>query len=213
MDGSRFDRFVSALAAGTTRRHAFRAAAAGAFAGLLGHAATTEVAAACVRPGKKGCAGPQRRGCCKDATCRGGTKTKEGTCVCKGSLTPCGATCVHPKSDRNNCGRCNKRCAPGHSCKAGKCTSMLGCQAGNHLCSGQQPNCPGTSNRNCFCTTDVHGIPRCADESTSFCMNCTRNTDCGPGRMCFRANFGICSCDDPGENGNACMVATCDGSS
>jgi hypothetical protein len=213
MDGSRFDGFVRALTARTTRRRALLELAGSALASLLSLARVEETSAACVKPGKLGCKGPRNGKCCDGARCTRGNKDHAGRCVCLRSLKQCGRDCVNTKNDPKHCGRCNKRCAPGHSCKSGRCTSKLGCKAGQHFCSnGVVTPCPRTSNPNCLCITDVHGTPRCVDGTVGDCSDCTRNADCGPDMVCFRADSGACKChEQPPSNGNACFLATCGG--
>lgn len=210
MDGSRFDGFVRALATGATRRRALRGVAGSAFAGLLGHLGIEEAAAACVKPGKKGCQGPRHRKCCTGARCQGGTKDKVGKCVCSGSHKQCDTTCVNTKKDRKHCGSCNNRCPGALICEGGECVSVLGCRAGDQYCNQSdppnQPKCPHTTNPNCHCITDVEGNQRCSDFATGFCKACTTNADCGSGNVCFDANGPLCICAS-----TACAAATCDG--
>lgn len=212
MDGSRFDGIVRGLATGATRRRTLLGLG-GVLAGLFGHLGVEEAAAACVKPGKLGCKGPRNGKCCDGARCIRGNSDHAGRCVCLRSLKQCGRECVNTQSDPKHCGGCNKRCASGHSCKAGRCTSKLGCRAGHHFCtSGAATPCPRTSNPNCLCITDVHGTPRCVDRTVGTCSDCTRNADCGPGMACMRANFGVCKChEQPPSNGNFCAAATCGG--
>ncbi len=43
-------------------------------------------------------------------------------CVCQRGYTDCGdGVCRNLKIDRNNCGRCGRRCAPGRRCRNGRC--------------------------------------------------------------------------------------------
>jgi hypothetical protein len=211
LDGSRFDGIIRALATGTTQRRTLLGLAGSALAGLLGQVGMEDASAACIKPGKKGCNGPRNRKCCQGATCQGGSNTKNGRCTCKSGLKQCGNECVNLKKDKENCGNCKNQCAGTRTCKQGKCTSKLGCRAGQQFC-GNSDSCPGATNPDCVCLTDVHGTPHCVNFVGATCSNCTRNVDCGPDMVCIRANFGGCNCDVvAGSNGNACTVATCDG--
>jgi len=206
MDGLRFDGITRALATGTTRRHTLLGVAGSAIAGLLGFTGIEDAAAACIKPGKKGCDGPKDKKCCKGATCQGGSKDKEGRCKCRGSLKQCGSTCVNTQQDEKHCGKCNKKCTGSNRCKSGKCTSKLGCKVGDAICDQTGAvNCPGTTNPACVCITDVEDTHRCSDFTDAFCSTCTSNADCGLGLVCFPANIGQCTCP-----GNACSVESCD---
>jgi len=207
MDGTRFDGFARTLAAGRTRRRALQALAGGTLAGLLGlTGGVEEAAAACVKPGKKGCKGPKNKKCCPGSVCKGGSTKKEGTCKCKGGTTKCGSKCVNTETDKNNCGDCGKKCAGTNSCRDGVCTGTFGCPAGPNYCAAGEPIvlCPGF--QGCVCATDVEGGAHCSDSSTAGggCSNCVRNSDCGPGLICI---FGGGDCNCP--NGKLCMSATC----
>ncbi len=129
---------------------------------------------------------------------------------CRGKRKKCGAKCVNTKKDNKHCGKCNNACQGQNSCKNGKCTSKLGCKAGQGLdiCETlEEPPCPGRGN--CACLTDVQGGAHCSDLTDGACFNCRKNADCGPGEICIALG---CDCDDfPGSNGNACISATCDG--
>jgi hypothetical protein len=211
MDGSRFDGFVRALATGATRRRTLQRLVGGTFAGLLGHAGIEATAAACVKPGKLGCKGPQHGKCCSGAKCKRGSKTKAGRCVCTRSRKRCGNECVNTKTDDKHCGGCNKRCAPGHSCQNGRCISKRGCKAGQNFCNAANPAlCDDTLD--CVCITDLDGTPRCSDFTDGVCSDCTSNAGCPDGFVCFKATGPNCNCGgQPGSNGNACVRANCGG--
>ncbi len=42
--------------------------------------------------------------------------------TCPPELTACGTNCVDTRSDRENCGSCASRCAPGEACSGGTCS-------------------------------------------------------------------------------------------
>lgn len=208
MDGARFGGLIRKLAMGKTRRQAFQGLTGSAVAGLLAHLGGEEAAAACVKPGRNGCQGPQHRKCCNGAACKEGNEEKKGRCVCAGSLTQCGSKCVNTKIDKRHCGRCNRGCPAAQICRGGRCTSKLGCKAGGSFCNKFPSivNCPGTDNPHCVCVTDLEGIPHCSDLTGNFCSGCTSSAQCPDGFVCIPANIGGCLC-----NGNACIQATCDG--
>ncbi len=211
MDGSRFDRITRALAIGQTRRRTLQGIFGGTFAGLLGLAGVEDAAAACVKPGKKGCDGPKNKKCCDGAICKGGSNNQEGRCRCKGKLKQCDGKCVNINKDDKHCGKCNKKCTGQNTCKNGKCTSKLGCKAGQNLCKdGLAALCPGRDD--CGCLTDVNGTARCSDFAGA-CADCTKNSDCPDGFVCIDASsLNFCGCPGEGEGtGNACVSATCDG--
>jgi hypothetical protein len=216
MDGPRFDGITRAWATGQTRRLALSRLGGGALAGLLAHLGMKEAGAACVKPGRKGCKGPRHRKCCAGAVCKGGNKHKMGTCQCRsglGGLTQCGDRCVDLEYDERHCGACDKPCPANHSCLLGKCVSRLGCPAGFDFCAqpGDPALCPGSSNPNCHCVTDVHGTAHCADWSSSHCSFCESNADCGPNGVCFDAKACGCNVNPEDGNGNGCVTAGCDG--
>ncbi len=163
MDGSRFDGLVRTLATGQTRRRALQSLGGGSLASLLGLAGLEDAAAACVKPGKKGCDGPKNKQCCDGARCQGGTNTKEGRCKCKGNLKQCDGKCVNTNKDDKHRGMCNKKCRGSNMCEKGKCISKLGCKAGEgrDLCqTGQLTLCPGrkrTARRAIAKATPTHG--------------------------------------------------------
>ncbi len=222
MDGSRFDGITRALATDQTRRWTLQGFAGSALAGLLGLIGSEDAAAACVKPGKKGCDGPNNKQCYRGTTCQGGSRTKEGTCKCTGKLKACGGTCVNTKKDDKHCGGCNKRCKGQNTCKNGRCTSKLGCKAGFTICNETKPIedlddpriCGGSGlSLICLCITDVSGVARCVDVGDSACSTCKRNADCGPGFVCVDGRGPACNCPEANGvgRGNACFRANCDG--
>ena len=121
MDGLGFDRFTRLLVTRTSRRRALQGTTGGALAGMLAGFGIQEATAACVKLGQKGCKGPQNKKCCPGAVCNGGTKTKTGRCVCKGSLTQCGTKCVDTETNKQHCGDCGQTCGEGQTCALGAC--------------------------------------------------------------------------------------------
>ncbi|MBA2519414.1 MAG: hypothetical protein H0V24_07095 [Chloroflexia bacterium] len=211
MDGSRFDGITRALATGQTRRHALLGAAGSAIAGLLGLAGVEDVAAAWVKPGKKGGDGPKNKKCCDGATCKGGNNDKEGKGECKGRLKQCGDKCVNLRND--------KKCEGSNKCKNSKCRSTLGCKVGQNICGGPPtvPNDPRIRGGDlvksvCLCVTDVEGAARCSDLVGGTCSDCTSNADRDPGFVCIDGRGPNCNCElQPESNGNARVQGNCDG--
>jgi hypothetical protein len=98
-------------------------------------------------PGKADCI----RGFCKctqSSICPPGTHWSLASCSCESrcgrGLKLCAGACVDVKMDSNNCGRCNKRCGSGQSCKTGicECNSGLKPACGGKTCC--QNVCPST---------------------------------------------------------------------
>jgi hypothetical protein len=182
MDGSRFDRITRALAPGATRRRALLGIAGSAVALLMGQIGVEEATAACIKPGKKGCQGPQHRQCCAGARCKGGSNTKEGRCACKGRLTKCGTKCVDTKTNRQHCGACNRGCAASGPCIAGQCPCPK-----EAVCDGFASPC-GRAGSGCTCHFTEENSRACATREFAICEDfptCTATSQCDPGEACM----------------------------
>ncbi len=94
MDQSRLDDLTRFVARRTGRRSLVAGALGSLLATLAPGLGTTDTAA---KPGAKRspCRKPKRR---------------------------CGKQCVSVANNRQHCGKCNRRCKPGHTCRGGKCT-------------------------------------------------------------------------------------------
>jgi len=196
MDHRRFDDLLRSFAADpASRRSALKSLAGGAAAGTLALLGFDDADAACVRPGGKCGAGKK---CC------GGTACKGGRCKCKGGLTKCGTRCKNLKTDRANCGRCGRACAPGQTCANGVCQGPGGgeCPSNQKPCNGDcipAGNCCGDGEcgngktcRNGACVDDSG--PTCPSgqkECNGTCQECCGNGDCGGGKRCEN---GTCRC-------------------
>lgn len=140
MDGSRFDGITRALAIGATRRRTIRGVAGVAVAGLLAHLGREEAAAACVKPGEKGCKGRRNRKCCDGSRCQGGSNRKEGRCVgplgCRAGQQYCSSNSVScPSSGDPNCFCATDvqgtlRCVDPISSTCSTCTTNAACGTG-----------------------------------------------------------------------------------
>ena len=121
MNGDRFDSLTRVIGSVASRRAVTRALA-GATLGL-----------AAARPGV-------------DAAEAGTEPTRERSRRCRQGKTRCDGRCVDTATNRNHCGRCDKRCGAGKRCHAGTCLpscaavlTAAGCQrddAGQWRCRG-----------------------------------------------------------------------------
>jgi hypothetical protein len=179
MDHDRFDDLTRWLASGASRRAAVQTLVAGAFAIGLSRLGVAEVAAKCVKPGKK-C--KKKHG--KKKKCCGGAKCKGKKCKCTGGRLACGKTC----------------CPPGQMCVGGQCVTGAGtCPTdGADFCNGEfDGNCNGDNG--CGCFTTMANATRCGFLGTpvGFCGQCTNDGDCadfGPGAFCVKDTGAGCGC-------------------
>jgi Stigma-specific protein, Stig1 len=95
-------------------------------------------------------------------------------CEHKNGLILCGAMCVTPETDTENCGTCGNQCAAGEACVNGVCGTQ--CPTGNLLCAkdGGAATCVNamTDNANC-------GACGAACSSDRICYNGQCNGTCG----------------------------------
>jgi hypothetical protein len=102
------------------------------------------------------------------------------------TLTACGANCVDPLTDPNNCGSCNFYC-PSGGCTNGAC-SFNSC--GGQTCADFGPCGPGGS---CVCASIT--------DNTGFCVD--GNTPC--------AGLSTCGSSADRPLGSVCAIGTCCG--
>lgn len=80
------------------------------------------------------------------------------------------------------------------------------CRVGG-TCSTGFPHCPGNTNPNCYCLTDINGKARCGCTGPcgqEFCLN---DAACGKGQFCSILN----GCTGCGSSGGVC-IQKCPGS-
>lgn len=233
MDSDRFDIWTKRLTAGLASRRGAVRAITGVLLGGLALANPDGAAAACVKPGRKGCKGPKRKKCCRGAICKGGSKRKAGTCVCKGGLTKCGTRCVNASTDQRHCGGCDIACEDHEQCTGGNCCDQrLACGAKccellqrcvDDVCRDPSVNCaPPTQHCDGFCVnlnTDRNNCGSCGRQCASHlvCVNgtcgCPAGTiECGETCVDIRTDRDHCggcgwSCGSDGHCGNGwCVV-------
>jgi hypothetical protein len=123
MDGSKFDRFVRALSASTTRRGIVR----GVVAGLIGGAALNESAGATT--GRRSVCRNAGASCTRNAQCcSGNCETRRAVprrdrfrCACEEGHTLCRTGCSDLQTDVKNCGGCGVVCEGSDTCVDGVC--------------------------------------------------------------------------------------------
>ncbi|MEI8255963.1 MAG: hypothetical protein WCJ30_09865, partial [Deltaproteobacteria bacterium] len=136
--------------------------------------------------------------------CPGGQTCTGGTCVCAAPALACGAACVLPAADVNNCGSCGHACTAGQYCQAGACITC----APRTLCTGGLCTDTNTDYANCgACGTTCHGAELC---TAARCTCPTGALVCGG--VCSNvltdgANCGTCGHACPA--GQFCSAGTC----
>ena len=176
-----------------------------------------EVAAAACKKVGRGCA--RNSDCCDHATC------KQDECACKNGFDDCDGACVKLATDEKHCGRCDRRCAGGETCRdaacAGPCggrtcaeteecvggvctTPPGGCPPGADSCaSNDDVSCGGRAG--CDCLQSTEGVTLCGDGPIPgvFCGSCASSADCaefGEGAFCGRStNTDVC-CGPDAQN-------------
>lgn len=210
MDDRRFDGIARLVATGIGRRRVVAGLAGMLLAGMF---FPNPALASCKNPRQR-C--DQNQDCCAHAKCKG------GRCACKNGFDDCGNDCVKTDTDENNCGRCNRRCGAGETCRNGSCagpcggrtctateeclagvctTPPGGCAVGANLCTDgpvASSFCGGPSAL-CFCTRTTEGATVCGDEVTpgAACGQCQTSADCasfGPGAFCRATGAGSPNC-------------------
>jgi hypothetical protein len=171
MDSNRFDTAARLLGAAADRRAAMRTLAGSAMAALsLAAPWHAEARHKRKRRKKRKQREKQREQCAKPTIL-------------------CGAICIDPRRDPENCGACDTVCSPAQVCRGGACV------------------CPGEDEL--YCPDSDTCVPECCGDA-----DCTAPEVCGQGGLCacpagtFRCggqDNGVC-CD----NGEACITpGTC----
>jgi len=136
------------------------------------------------------------------ATCAPDERCDTGRCVtntpcgispgpCMGGTLCCGALCVNPLDDISHCGGCDRRCAPGETCRGGACLPSMGCQCnpGQVCCAGDICRDVVSDPANCGACGRV-----CAPGAVCRGGDCVPvGPGCGPGPSCAP---GVSCCND-----------------
>ena len=113
--------------------------------------------------------GDESTDACATITCEAGRTCSAGACVCPTGWQVCGAICVDPLTNHDNCGGCGKPCGTRAICSAGACACASG--SGLSVCYNQ---CYDTATDPQFCGAG--------------CVNCT--TSCASATC----EGGTCKC-------------------
>lgn len=220
MSQQMIDRVARQLAAGLPRRRVIAGLALGLLSSPLGRR-PPDAAAGCKKPGQ---ACDQNQDCCAHASCKG------GKCKCKGSRKECGNDCVKTKNDEKHCGRCNRRCGAGQTCRNGACDGgVVAVLCGDVVCAATEEcvgdvcttppgNCPPGADScattedvscggqaGCECLQSTEGVTRCADRPIPgvFCGSCQSSDDCaefGEDAFCSRSTNTDVCCGPSAQN-------------
>lgn len=147
--------------------------------------------------------------CLINADCAAGLVCRDGACQprCAPPLLECGATCVDPRVDRQNCGGCNQPCLNGDACVMGQCRPV--CAGGLAPCgmvcvdTASDPlNC-GQCGMPCMPGEICVGggcFPSCPPSQVS-CMGACVSIDRDP--------FNCGGCGQPCAPGSGCVGGQC----
>lgn len=138
------------------------------------------------------------------ATTSSGGKGGSGP-VCTGVQLACGAVCIDPTTDNNNCGGCNKPCGMGQSCSAATCQCTGGlsaCSTGCVNLMSDGANC-GACGMACAAgsvCSQGHCTSMCAAGETMCGQSC-------PNPLTDARNCGFCN--NACQGGQACTNGSC----
>ena len=143
-------------------------------------------------------------------------------CTSQCSKDLCGLDCVDLMNDRNHCGECGKRCAPGQPCVQGHC-AVDECPSSQVFC-GEKCIDPIENKEFCGATLggacndedpsspDYRGVTCAVSCQNSHCMElCPEGQDvCPDGCANLSADAKHCgSCDITCQSGHACVDGEC----
>ncbi len=132
-------------------------------------------------------------------TCGSGERCDSGRCVstepcgispgpCTGGTLCCGSLCVNPLDDIAHCGGCDRRCAPGETCRGGACLPSMGCmcQSGQTCCAGDICRDLSTDPANCGACGNVCPLNTVcrAGRCEGVTPGCGGGPACAPGAVC-----------------------------
>lgn len=122
------------------------------------------------------------------ASCMPGEVCSMGKCAktCLNTELKCGTTCVDPKTDAMNCGKCGNKCPMGWGCAAGTC--QLQCPMGQSPCGSVDD---AGVDAGPVCIDTKTNIDNCGMCGNSCSMNMVPNGKPG----CVNGTCGIGSCD------------------
>ena len=190
MDASKFDELTKVLAQPTSRRQAFKVAAAAAAGGLLGLG----------RLDRAGAVGDPR-GSCPPIPCQssGAFCTNSAPC-CSGFCNPQTLLCEGPTPCQARGGACSGSCAccPGSTCVNGTCVSRIASGTtgppgvcGANFSTGSTAFACGSAGSGCVCAKSVEGRSACV-ENLCTGVACSSSSQCvtqfGRGAICVTGN-------------------------
>ncbi|KAF2130382.1 hypothetical protein P153DRAFT_384659 [Dothidotthia symphoricarpi CBS 119687] len=126
--------------------------------------------------------------------------------ICNGpGVAFCGGIgCVDTKTDTDNCGRCDNKCAPGMYCVNGVCAR----EPCDSDCSWDRYCSPGNGTLACICASEEQGSGICFDKARYQCSDPSlqkcrttfgRVGGCPVGSVCVKS---ICNCSDGPQDDN-----------
>ncbi len=169
MDARRFDDVARLFGVTSTRRTAFRLAAATLFG--IHHGASEHLAEArrCRLIGEP-CGNKAKQRCCAGASCNKGA-VGGGICTCAPNLTNCRGFCVDIASNPNACGANCDVCPDDTDCCNGSC-----CKAGQRCCGG---TCTDLTSDNLNCGGCTQQCPENLTCCASRCRILNTDAHCG----------------------------------
>ena len=115
--------------------------------------------------------------------------------TCATGQTRCSGVCVDTRSDRENCGGCDVRCAAGQACAWGSC--QLSCPSGQNLCGTE---CATLTSNPSHCGACGRA---CAAGEVCSVGRCTNTCDTGL-TLCSGGDAGVRLCVDTQSDARHC---------